>query len=319
LLYCYIVDGKQFNNITIKQFTKPYSPIEKLQDPLISGSGIELFIKREDLIHPLVSGNKWRKLKYNLLEAKHRDQNTILSFGGAYSNHIYALAAAGKMFNFKTIGIIRGELTLPLNPTLHFATSCGMQLHYIDRENYKGKEENDFLEDLRKVHGEFYHLPEGGSNELGMKGCAEIIDEIKIEFDYIASACGSGGTLAGLIAGLQGKRKAIGFSALKGKDFLNDKIESLIGDADKYSNNWTINYDYHFGGYAKINKELVDFIHDFELRNKIILEPIYTGKMFYGLYDLIKKGFFKKGERIIALHTGGLQGLEGMKSKMEKC
>lgn len=266
----------------------------------------------------MVSGNKWRKLKYNLLEAKQNEINTILSFGGAYSNHIYALAAAGKLFNFKTIGIIRGELTLPLNPTLQFATSCGMLLHYVSRENYQGKEEADFIEDLKRAHEDFYYLPEGGSNELGMKGCAEIIEEIDIEFDYITTACGSGGTLAGLITGLKGKKKALGFSALKGEGILNDKIESLIGNADNYLTNWTINYDYHFGGYAKIKPELVNFMRNFEARNGILLEPIYTAKMFYGLYDLIHKGFFKEGERIVALHTGGLQGLEGMKAKMSK-
>ncbi|MBX9852944.1 MAG: pyridoxal-phosphate dependent enzyme [Cytophagaceae bacterium] len=302
----------------MSEFTQPYSPLEKLNDSFFEEAGVELFIKREDLIHPLVSGNKWRKLKYNLIEAKQRDQNTILSFGGAYSNHIYALAAAGSIFHFKTIGVIRGELTMPLNPTLQYATQCGMQLHYIDRDKYRQKEEKDFLEDLRNIHGEFYYLPEGGSNELGVKGCAEIIKEIDMEFDYITTACGSGGTLAGLITGLKGEKKAMGFSALKGKDFLNGKIEELIGGADNYAHNWAINYDYHFGGYAKLTRELVQFMNDFEIKFKIKLEPVYTAKMFFGLFDLIKNGFFKMGTRIIALHTRGLQGLEGMKEKMRK-
>jgi 1-aminocyclopropane-1-carboxylate deaminase len=240
----------------------------------------------------------------------------MLSFGGAYSNHIYALAAAGKLFKFKTVGVIRGELTLPLNPTLQFASDCGMQLQYLDREKYRGKNEEDFLDELRNVHGEFYHLPEGGSNKLGVIGCSEIIREIEMEYDYITTACGSGGTIAGIISGLKGERKVLGFSALKGVGILNEVVENLLGD-QLYSN-WTINYDYHFGGYAKIKPELINFIRNFEVRNQVVLEPIYTGKMFFGLYDLIQKGFFKPGTRIVAIHTGGLQGLEGMKDKMTK-
>lgn len=222
------------------------------------------------------------------------------------------------MFHFKTIGIIRGEPHLPLNPTLQYAMDCGMKLHYVSRDNYREKEKEAFLEELRIVHGEFYHVPEGGSNALGVKGVAELVDEIDIDYEYITCACGSGGTLAGLITGLKGEKKALGFSALKGEGILDGKIEELIGGDDHYRTNWTINYDYHFGGYAKIKPELVTFIRDFEQRNKVILEPIYTGKMFYGLYDLITKGFFRKGTTLVALHTGGLQGLQGMKEKMNK-
>lgn len=271
------------------------------------------------MIHPHISGNKWYKLYYNLLEAKKLKTDPLLTFGGAYSNHIYATAAAGKEFNFKTIGIIRGEEHLPLNPTLQFAKECGMEINYVDRSKYRNKTDTNFIKELKNKYGKFYLLPEGGTNALALKGCSEIIDTINIEFDYICTPCGTGGTLAGLICGLNPTQKAIGFSVLKGGAFLLDDVKKHIQNynGNEYKN-WNINLDYHFGGYAKLTKELISFIQEFEKEFKIPIEPIYSGKMFYGLFDLIKKGAFKKEKTIIALHTGGLQGLKGINEKMKK-
>ena len=288
------------------------SPLQKLNDPLITKSGIKLWIKREDLIHQEVSGNKWRKLKYNILEAKKQGKKQLLTFGGAFSNHIYATAAAGKMFDIGTIGVIRGEDD-PQNPTLDFARQAGMKLHFISREQYRDKGHARFLQLLADQFGDFYLVPEGGTNVLALKGCAEIIDEIDLEFDYICMACGTGGTLAGLLVGLDGVKNTIGFSALKGHHDWAKAIDSLTGDYNQRTHsNYQIFNEYHFGGYGKFTPELADFIREFRDRNGMQLEPIYSGKMIYGLYDLILNGFFPKASRIVALHTGGLQGLKGL-------
>jgi len=290
------------------------SPLQKVNDSFLEEYGVELYIKRDDLIHPFISGNKWRKLKYNLLEAENQKKDTLLSFGGAFSNHIYALAAAGKELGFKTIGVIRGKDAFPENPTLKFAQEHGMLLHFVHRKDYKRKEEPDFIDDLKNQFGDFYLIPEGGSNELAIKGCMEIIKEIDIDFDYICCPCGTGATLAGISSALSEGKKAIGFSALKGDGYIEKEIALLTGNG---FNNFEITYAYHFGGYAKITAELVKFIKFFEERTTIATDPVYTGKLFYGVYDLIKKNYFKPGERIICVHTGGLQGIEGMKQKMQ--
>ncbi len=291
------------------------SPLQEIKDPLFEQKEIRLFMKREDLIHPVVSGNKWRKLKYNLLKAKAEGHTTVLSFGGAYSNHIHALALAAHSYGLKAIGVIRGEELLPLNETLSYAKSCDMKLHFVSREEYKRKNEVDFLSQLNKTFGPYYLIPEGGCNEEGVKGCAEIIDEIDITFDVICTACGTGTTMAGLIVSLPEHKKAIGFSALKGGDFLYAEINQLLSEENrKKKDNWQIQTAYHFGGYAKWNKDLLLFIESFEKKHAIQLDQIYTGKMMYGLYDLIAKDFFSKGATLVALHTGGLQGLVGLKN-----
>lgn len=278
-----------------------------------------IFIKREDLIHPEISGNKWRKLKYNLLEAEKLGKKTLLTFGGAFSNHIYAAAAAGEEYGFKTIGIIRGEKYNPLNSTLQFASNKGMELRYLNRKTYKNRNDKIFHEELLKEYPDAYLVPEGGSNTFAVKGCTEIINDINIEFDHICCACGTGGTLAGIAAGLNGNKKALGFSVLKGGGFLIEDVKNLIESyTGKSFANWNINLDYHFGGYAKINYELISFINEFEKINNIKLDPIYTGKLMFGIYDLINRNYFKKEEKIIAIHTGGLQGIKGMKKKIEK-
>lgn len=288
------------------------SPVQELKEDLFEEKGIKVFIKREDLNHPEVSGNKWRKLKYNLAAAKEQGHSTLLTFGGAYSNHIHAVAAAGKAFGFKTIGIIRGEETLPLNDTLSHALSCGMVLHYMSRSEYREKHLAKVKNALHIEHGHFYQIPEGGTNNLAIKGCAEIVNDLGTLYDHYCLSVGTGGTISGLIYGLEGHASIIGFSSLKGS-FLQGEVENLCKgySAQTYSN-WQINNEFHFGGYAKIKPGLLEFMKGFEDRHGLLLDPIYTGKAMYGLYQLIHNDYFKAGERILFIHTGGLQGRKGI-------
>ncbi len=282
---------------------------------LFSNSNCSLVIKREDTLHPDISGNKYRKLKYNLIEAKLLNKNTLLTFGGAFSNHIAAVAAAGKEFGFKTIGVIRGEELIDKidgNPTLSFAKSCGMQFHFISREAYRNKTNKIFIETLKNTFGDFHLVPEGGTNSLAVKGCEEILTDKDVAFDYICSAVGTGGTLAGLVTSSKLHQTVLGFSALKGT-FQSSEV-------DKYTTktNYKIIDDYCFGGYAKIDAQLVRFINDFKEKTGIPLDPVYTGKMLFGIFDLINKGVLKDNSRILAIHTGGLQGITGMNQLLKK-
>lgn len=277
-------------------------------------NGISLVMKREDLIHPFVSGNKFRKLKYNLLQANTENQSTLLTFGGAYSNHIAAVAYAGKENGFQTIGIIRGdELAdkIASNPTLKFAQECGMQFEFVSREDYRLKTEAAFLEQLEQKHGSFYLIPEGGTNALAIKGCEEILTQEDGIFDYVACAIGTGGTISGIINSALPHQKILGFPALKG-DFLQDEIRNFV-----QNDNWELILDYHFGGYGKVNTVLVDFINRFLEKTKIPLDPVYTGKMVFGIVDLIEKNYFPENATILLIHTGGLQGIQGMNLKLK--
>ena len=281
----------------------------------LSHPNITLVIKREDLIHPFVSGNKFRKLKYNLLEAKTKSKETLLTFGGAFSNHIAAVAAAGKEQGFKTIGIIRGEELkngFGDNPTLNFATECGMQFDFMTRDEYRKKTEQDFVSQLKVKWGDFYLIPEGGTNSLAVLGCEEILNEDDAEFDFICCCVGTGGTISGIINSAKTHQKIIGFPALRG-DFLKEEIRKFAKNQ-----NWELYLDYHFGGYAKTAPELIDFMNSFFKQTGIPLDPIYTGKMVYGVIDLIAKNYFPMGSKILMIHTGGLQGIEGMNIKLLK-
>ena len=274
-----------------------------------NGFDCEISIKPEYLIHPKVSGNKYRKLKYNLEHARVLNQHTLLTFGGAYSNHIAAVASAGQELKFKTIGIIRGEeliSKIQSNPSLKFAQDCGMVLKFISREAYRDKVSETFLKQLSHEFGDFYIIPEGGTNNLAVKGCEEILAEEDSDFDYICCSVGTGGTISGLINSSFAPQKILGFPALKG-GFLSEEITKFAT-----KNNWELIEDYQFGGYAKINQELISFINEFRGRHNVPLDPIYTGKMLFGICDLIQKGYFPKNSKILAIHTGGLQGIEGM-------
>jgi len=287
------------------------SPLQLLNSPLLEAKKIQLYVKREDLIHPVIGGNKWRKLKYNIDALQQNEAKTVLSFGGAYSNHIYALAGAGQFFGFNTIGVIRGESCEPLNPTLAYAKKAGMQLHYVSRQDYRLKETAEFFESLKSRFGDFLLIPEGGSNELALPGCAEIITELDEQlgglYDTVCLPCGTAGTLAGLISS-RTKKKLLGVAVLKSAGFLYENVNQLLGGKRDAKNElWEINLDYHFNGYAKQTPELLNFISDFKQVFKIDIEPVYSGKMFYGLFDLIRNDYFVEGSTIVALHTGGMQ------------
>jgi len=290
------------------------SPVTQIHDRLLDQKNIKLFIKRDDLIHPHIQGNKWRKLKYNLIDASTRNLDTLLTFGGAFSNHVHATAAAGHLLGFKTIAIIRGEESLPLNPTLQDATDWGMKINYICRSQYREKSSAEFIKQLKQQYGDFFLIPEGGSNSNALTGCEELTKELDEDYDFVCAACGTGATLAGIIRGLNNRSKTLGFSILKGDDYIEQEINNFLGNANTSRQfNWAINTDYHFGGYAKTNRQLNSFIMEFYSKYNIQLEPVYTGKMFYGLFDLIKQDYFEAETKILAIHTGGLQGLRGFK------
>ncbi len=274
-----------------------------------------LFLKREDLIGEGISGNKYRKLKYNILEAKRLGYTKIVTFGGAYSNHILAASYIKKKHDIEVVGVIRGEELLTKvkeNPTLLQAQKNGMQFYFVTREQYRNKASESFIIELKEKFGEFYLLPEGGTNPLAIKGCEEILTKETKQYDYICCPVGTGGTLAGLINSSELKQHVIGFSALKG-DFLSKEVATLVTKV-----NWSINCDYHFGGYAKVTKELIDFLNEFKTVTGITLDPIYNGKMMFGIYDLLKKDFFPKNTSILAIHTGGLQSIDGMNLLLQK-
>lgn len=284
---------------------------QEISLPILKEKKINLFIKRIDQIHEHVSGNKWYKLKYNIIEAKRRKTKSILTFGGAYSNHISATAYLAKENGFDSIGIIRGEEHVPLNPTLNFAVSKGMNIHYISRRDYKLKHTPEFLKSLRERFDNFYLIPEGGSNQFALKGCSEIID-INDTQDYICCAVGTGSTIAGVINSLNVNQRAVGFSAINDLCWLRKNISEWTT-----KKNWEILNNYCGGGYAKINQELVDFIDNFYKTQGVGLDVVYTGKMMFGILDLVAKDFFPKGSSILALHTGGLQGNKGMNHRFK--
>ena len=275
---------------------------------------VSLYMKREDLLHPTISGNKMRKLKYNLEQARLENKRTLVTFGGAYSNHISAVAAAGKEFGFRTIGVIRGDelaAMVSLNPTLEFASKSGMHLEFINRGAYAAKDLSQ-LQILKNIGlDDCYVLPEGGSNRLAVRGCEEVLVPADNRFDYICCAVGTGATMAGIINSSAQHQRVLGFPALKGEGF--EKGINLYTD----KTNWQLISDYHFGGYAKISPELVDFMNDFKQTAGIVLDPVYTSKMVFGVMDMIKKGYFARGSRILMIHTGGLQGIEGMNEKLK--
>ncbi len=297
------------------------SPIQNLKLPLFEKQNITVDVLREDLSHPIIQGNKLRKLLYNLLNAKKKGNETILTFGGAFSNHIAAVSAAGKEFGFRTIGMIRGEETLPLNPTLAQCKKDGMELHYIDRATYRIKHTQDFKDYLRNEFGSFYLIPEGGTNYYAINGCMEIIPNY-CDYDYICCPIGTGGTAAGIILGNKGRSKIIGFSALKGGEFLTkdiyNHIQSVTNDEELTSElmaSFELNTDFHLGGYAKLTEELLTFVRGFYQEHHVKWDTIYNGKMAFGVWELLKENYFPKNSSILLIHTGGMQGIKGIEQR----
>lgn len=289
---------------------------QPLFHPLISKKGLEVIVKRLDLLHPEVQGNKFYKLHYNLEAAKKLGLSQILTFGGAYSNHIHATALAASANGLKAIGVIRGELVTPLNPTLEDAKNQGMELYAMSREDYRQKDSSSILEKLKDKFGEFYLIPEGGTNAMAIKGTQEILEDKDLTMDFVTCPIGTGGTFAGLLASARPEQKLIGFSALKG-NFINSEVDQLLlkyGIQPKCA--FDIETAYHFGGYAKHKPGLISFIKEIKTKANLPLEPVYTGKMVFGLFDMIQKDYFPKGSKILVLHTGGLQGIRGFEQRL---
>jgi len=283
----------------------------ELRIEAFDAAGVRVIVKREDLNHPFVSGNKWWKLRKNLEFARAQNHSTVLTFGGAYSNHIYSAAAATKEIGLKSIGIVRGEETLPLNSTLAFATSQGMQLKYISRELYRNKESDDFIKSLHEQFGSFYLIPEGGTNELAVRSCEEFAKEklSTIDFDYLCLPVGTGGTMAGIIAGLGGDKEIVGVSVLKNGVFLTEAISNLLQKI--YSTtygNWRVLTSYDHGGYAKVTRSLINFIDEMKVMHDLPLDEVYTGKLLWAVAEEARAGGFRRGSTVLVVHTGGLQG-----------
>jgi 1-aminocyclopropane-1-carboxylate deaminase len=289
-----------------------HSPVHQIKNKLFDEQGLKVFIKRDDLIHPIISGNKWRKLKYILKKAQAENKNHLVTFGGAYSNHLLATAAAAAKFGFKSTGIVRGE---PVNnDTLFLCRLHGMELLFTDRESYRDKQmlfNKHFANDPNA-----FFIDEGGASPEGAKGCSELIDELTERYDHIFCACGTGTTAAGILNGIKANNLSTQFHAvpvLKNGGFMRDEINKfLLRPADFH-----LHTDYHFGGYGKTDTELIEFIKQFVAQTGILIEPVYTGKMLYAVYDLAAKGHFKPGESILAIHSGGIWGLLGMKEKFK--
>ena len=282
---------------------------QEISLPILKEKEIRLFVKRLDKLHPFISGNKWFKLKYNLIEAKKLAHDTLLTFGGAYSNHIAATAFAAKENGLKSIGLIRGEENFPLNPTLHFARENGMELNYVSRADYRLKAALKFLDKLKSQFGDFYLLPEGGTNEFAIKGAEEILDASDAQ-DYICCSVGTGGTITGIINASDSMQQVIGFPAIKGSgELLKDVRCWTDNDNFKFINS------YNYGGYAKVSKELIQSINEFYTTQDIPLDAVYTGKMMMGVLDLVTKDYFPKGSAVLSIHTGGLQGNKGINNR----
>ncbi|WP_296619193.1 1-aminocyclopropane-1-carboxylate deaminase/D-cysteine desulfhydrase [Marivirga sp.] len=291
--------------MSVQKFFSPEDvPIQRVQF-----AGLIFDILRLDKIHQGASGNKFFKLKYNFIEAEKNGYKKILTFGGAFSNHIVATAISAKSSGFKSIGIIRGEKVN--NPSLKLAQKYGMELHFIDREDYRKKETDDFLDELKRKYDNPFIIPEGGTNDLALNGTAEIHNFIPEHYNLITACFGTGGTLAGLIEGKSDHQKVLGVSVLKG-DWVKDELKNLVG---KNNDNWNLTTNYHFGGYAKWKHELIDFITEFYEKTGVPLDPVYTGKMMYGLMMEWKKDNISSDDHILAIHSGGLQGIAGFNER----
>lgn len=278
---------------------------------------INIHVKRDDLIHPIVSGNKWRKLKFQIQGIIENDQKGLITYGGAYSNHILATAAAGQYFKLPTIGIIRGEATSISNPTLSKAVALGMTLHFVNRSDYKIKEQALSVQEIIQAHLDYALIPEGGKHQLAFPGIAEILAECTAQLDcvphYFVVAIGTGTTFSGLLTALPIGAKLIGIPVLKHKKIESEICEIL--EMDRLPNQGVLIHDYHFGGYAKCKPELVEFKNQIFAEYGLQTDLVYTSKVFYAVWDLIEKNYFPIGSNVVVIHTGGLQGNEGMKER----
>ncbi len=317
------------NSICFHHFckVKTFDPLNSPLEHIDTIHNVELWMKRDDRIHPEVSGNKWRKLRYYLQDFRKSGKAVILTFGGAFSNHLAATAALGKMTGIPTRALVRGE-EVQNNPTLDFCRECGMEIEPVSRKRYDTKDDPEFLERMAETLPEVYLIPEGGKGVLGMKGCAAIIEELPEGFDVICCAGGTGTTMAGMLTSDYPAQYEL-YPALKGGIFLKRAIDAHLADYQGVFSTkehgkkvWMerlfIEEDYHFGGYGKVKPELIHFMNTFYSRYGIPLDPVYTGKMMFGIMEGLEKEKWKPGTKIIAIHTGGLQGIKGMNERLKK-
>tara|TARA_R110002153_G_scaffold270890_1_gene437650 strand:+ start:10997 stop:11947 length:951 start_codon:yes stop_codon:yes gene_type:complete len=302
---------KTKNLTTLLQIATP-SVETIIQPDWAAKHGITLTVKRDDLLHPVISGNKWRKLKYALLAAIEANTKHIISFGGGFSNHLHALGFCCQQLNIQFTAIIRGDYSQNPSPMLQDLLNWNANIQYVDRKTYQQRAEPDYLKMLQQQYPSALLIPEGGSQLEALQGVAEIVEELSHSYDYVLAPVASGGTLAGLITGISKYLepidcKILGIAVLKGEGYLEQLVTDLLVKHD-HSKNWQINHDYHFGGYAKSNDNLAEFCRDFFQQTGIKIEPVYSGKLFFALRELINKGYFPQKSRILALHTGGLQG-----------
>ncbi|MGN5289634.1 1-aminocyclopropane-1-carboxylate deaminase/D-cysteine desulfhydrase [Aeromonas sp. 11P] len=296
----------------VRGSSHPPFPLQRLHHPLLTRYGVELWCKRDDLIHPAISGNKWRKLKYHLLHAKEHGKRHLLSFGGAYSNHIHALAAAGCQSGLRTTGIIRGEYDAVSNSTLRDARRWGMDLVFVDRQSYRRRQDPDWLAQFDAP--DTLIVPEGGSSPLAIPGVAELVGEVPFSPDLWVLPCASGGTLAGLIAGKRDREQILAIAVLKGGGFIADEVCRLHPAAASIPG-WRIALEHHDGGYAKFSPALWQWVQDFSADTGLPLEPIYSGKAMWGLFRELAAGRIAPGSKIVFIHTGGMQGLAGLREQ----
>ncbi len=311
------------------------APVQQLVWPFWQRRGVDVSLWRLDQLDASGSGNKLFKLAENLQAARRDGFSRILSFGGAFSNHIHALAIAGQAAGFETVGVIRGEVSAAENPTLRDAAAAGMQLHFVDRETYRAltqSSEKDLqnqalLHSLQKRFGPCYIVPEGGSNRLGVQGCVALgnaiaqMDECP---DLVVLPTATGATLAGIVAGLNGRSRVLGIAVLKGgsfiaEHFIAEQVRAHLrllgaGDGSADTCDWRVEPDHHCGGYARVPESLARFIGQFSEATGVGIEPVYSGKMLYAIHRLAECGEFAPGTRILAVHTGGMQGARGCRA-----
>jgi len=295
-----------FNNIA--------SINQEISLPILNKYNKKIYFKREDLIHPIISGNKFRKLKYNIKEALKINKTHLISFGGAYSNHLLALSYIGKLYGLSTLGIIRGEelLKKKLNSTLQKCNDFGMKFVYVSREEYRKRNHIKYIDSLQKLYKDSFIIPEGGTNHLGVKGCEEILTKKDEDFDVICCPVGSGGTISGLINSKNKNQKVLGFSALKASG-INNVISNFVNN-----NNWELYDDVFFGGYSKVDNRLVSFINETYSSTGVLLDPIYNSKMLFRIINLILIDKWIYGDKILIINTGGLQSVYEMNLKLKK-
>ena len=282
---------------------------EQITSSLLKENEIKLYVKRIDLIDKYISGNKWYKLKYNIESAINNSKKCVLTFGGAYSNHLLATAVIANKYKLKSIGLVRGEKKQNLNPILRLVQHYGMHIDYIPRSYYKMIDDKNIINDLKNIYGNFYLIPQGGTNNLGVIGAQEILTDLDNQ-NYICVPVATGGTISGIINSSNSEQKILGFKSLKGEGDLEENIKKYTN-----CNNWYLFDNYTFGGFAKYDIQLLNFIKNFDLKYSIKLDLIYTSKMMFGLFDLIQRGYFKRKSTILAIHTGGLQGNLGMNER----